>query len=105
MSFRVKKDDLVQVITGEAKGERGKVVEIDVKKGRVKVEGVNVVKRHTKPSQTNPQGGIIEKEAFINVSNVMLIDPKTDTPTRIGASILEDGKKVRIAKKSKEQVD
>ena len=105
MSFRIKKDDLVQVITGEAKGSRGKVLEVDVKKNRVKVDGLNVVKRHTKPSQSNPQGGIVEKEAFMHISNVMLIDPKSDTPTRIGASILKDGKKVRIFQKSKEQVD
>lgn len=105
MSFRIKKGDLVQVITGEAKGKTGNVIEVDVKKNRVRVEGLSVVKRHTKPSQANPQGGIIEKEAFIHISNVMLVDKKTNTPTRIGASVLSDGKKVRISKKSKEQVD
>ncbi len=105
MSFRIVKGDLVQVITGEAKDSRGKVIDVDLKKNRVKVEGVNVIKRHTKPSQTNPQGGIVEKEAYIHMSNVMLVDPKSDKPTRIGAKFLNDGKKVRVSSKSKEQVD
>jgi len=105
MSFRVKIGDLVQVITGEAKGSRGTILEVDLDKNRVKVEGLNVVKRHTKPSQTNPQGGIIEKEAFINMSNVMIVDKKSDTPVRIGAAILTDGKKVRVSHKTKEQLD
>ncbi len=105
MSFRVVKGDLVQIISGEDNGSRGKVVEVDMKKSRVRVEGVNVVKRHTKPSQTNPQGGIVEKEGFIHISNVMLVDPKTDKPTRIGSKVLNDGKKVRVSAKSKEQVD
>lgn len=105
MSFRVKNGDLVQVITGEAKGSRGTIIEVDLNKNRVKVEGINVVKRHTKPSQTNPQGGIIEKEAFINMSNVMIVDKKSDAPVRIGATILADGKKVRVSHKTKEQLD
>ncbi len=105
MSFRVIKGDLVKVIAGDNKGDSGKVIAVDVKDGRVKVEGVKVVKKHQKPSATNPQGGIIEKEAFINISNVMLIDPKTKQPTRIGAKFLDDGKKVRISTKSKELVD
>ncbi len=104
MSFRIVKGDLVQVITGESKGSRGKVIDVDLKKNRVLVEGVNVIKRHTKPSQSNPQGGIVEKEAYIHMSNVMLIDPKSDKPTRIGAKVLSDGKKVRVSSKSKEQV-
>ncbi len=105
MSFRIKKGDLVQIITGEDKGTRGNVIEVDTKKNRVKVEGVNVIKRHTKPSQMDPQGGIIEKEASIHISNVMLIDKKNDAPTRIGVKFLNDGKKVRVSTKSKELVD
>ncbi len=105
MSFRIKNGDLVQVITGEDKGSRGKVIEVDTKKNRVKVEGVNVIKRHTKPSQMDPQGGIIEKEASLHISNVMLVDTKSDKPTRIGAKFLSDGKKVRVSATSKELVD
>ena len=105
MSFRVIKGDQVKVISGENKGETGKVIAVDTKKNRVKVEGINVVKKHQKPSQSTPQGGIIEKEAFIHISNVMVIDPKTGEPTRIGAKILDDGKKVRVSTKSKELLD
>jgi len=105
MSFRVVKGDLVQVISGEAKGHQGKVLEVDVKNSKVKVEGAKIVKRHTKPSQRNPQGGIVEKEAFLHISNVMVVDTKSGKPTRIGAKTLTDGKKVRISQKSKEQLD
>ncbi len=105
MSFRIVKGDLVKVISGESKGETGKVIAVEVKKDRVKVEGVNIVKKHQKPSYQNPQGGIIEKEAYIHISNVMILDPKSNTPTRIGAKILDDGKKVRISTKSKELLD
>ena len=105
MSFRIIKGDLVQVITGDDKGARGKVLVVDTKKNRVKVEGVKVNKKHAKPSQRNPQGGIVEQEAFISISNVMLVDPKSDVPTRIGAKTLNDGKKARISVKSKELVD
>lgn len=103
MSFRIKTGDFVQVISGEDKGLKGKVLSVDVEKSRIKVEGVAKVKRHTKPSQVNPQGGIVEKEAFIHISNVMLLDPKSGKPTRIGSSVLADGKKVRVSQKSKEQ--
>ncbi len=105
MSFRIVKDDLVQVISGEDKGTRGNVIEVDTKNSRVKVEGVNVIKKHQKPSQRNPQGGIVEKEAFIHISNVMLVDKKNDQPSRLGAKFLNDGKKVRVFAKSKELVD
>lgn len=105
MSFRIVKGDLVKVISGENKGDEGKVIAVDLKNNRVKVEGINVVKKHQKPSYTNPQGGIIEKEAFIHISNVMIMDSKTNTPTRIGAKLLDDGKKVRISTKSKELLD
>ncbi len=94
--MKVVKNDMVLVISGNYKGKRGKVLKVFPKKHRVIVEGVNFVKRHTKPTQKNPQGGIVEKEASIHVSNLMVICPKCDTPTRLGRKILEDGKKVRV---------
>lgn len=102
--MHVKKGDTVKVITGKDKGKQGVILEAYPKKGRVLVEGVNIVKKHAKPSQDNPQGGILNKEAAIHVSNVMPIDPKTGEPTRVGYKV-EDGKKVRIAKKSGEALD
>lgn len=96
--MHVKKGDKVQVMTGKDKGKQGVVLTAMPKKDRVIVEGVNMIKKHSKPSQLNPQGGIVEKEAPIHVSNVMLIDPKTGNPTRVGFTVV-DGKKVRIAKK------
>ncbi|MED2748711.1 50S ribosomal protein L24, partial [Brevibacillus porteri] len=89
---------------GKDKGKQGVVLTAYPKKDRVIVEGVNIVKKHSKPSQLNPQGGIITKEAPIHVSNVMILDPKTGEPTRVGFKV-EDGKKVRIAKKSGELLD
>ncbi|MBS4206348.1 50S ribosomal protein L24 [Lederbergia citrea] len=102
--MHVKKGDKVMVITGKDKGKTGTVLAAFPKKDRVLVEGVNVVKKHSKPSQDNPQGGIISKEAAIHVSNVMLLDPKTNEPTRIGFKDI-NGKKVRVAKKSGEALD
>jgi large subunit ribosomal protein L24 len=102
--MHVKKGDKVQVISGKDKGKQGVVLAAYPKKNRVLVEGVNIVKKHAKPSQLNPQGGIISKEAPIHVSNVMPLDPKTGTPTRVGYKIV-DGKKVRYAKKSGEILD
>jgi len=102
--MHVKKGDKVQVISGKDKGKQGVILAAFPKKNRVIVEGVNIVKKHAKPSQANPQGGIIEKEAPIHVSKVMPLDPKTGTPTRIGYKIV-DGKKVRYAKKSGEILD
>ncbi|WP_114572164.1 50S ribosomal protein L24 [Exiguobacterium flavidum] len=102
--MHVKKGDKVMVTTGKDKGKQGVILTAMPKKNRVIVEGVNMIKKHSKPSQLNPQGGIVEKEAPIHVSNVMLIDPKTGTPTRVGYSVV-DGKKVRIAKKSGEALD
>jgi large subunit ribosomal protein L24 len=102
--MHVKKGDKVMVITGKDKGKQGTVLEAYPKKDRVLVEGVNEVKKHAKPSQENPQGGILTQEAAIHVSNVMPIDPKTGEPTRVGHKV-EDGKKVRIAKKSGEALD
>ncbi|MFC6119248.1 50S ribosomal protein L24 [Macrococcoides bohemicum] len=99
--MHIKKGDKVIVITGKDKGKTGTVIEALPKKDRVVVEGVNIVKKHQKPTQMNPEGGIVEFEAAIHVSNVMLIDPKTNKPTRVGTKI-EDGKKVRVAKRSGE---
>ncbi|MDQ0340197.1 large subunit ribosomal protein L24 [Caldalkalibacillus uzonensis] len=103
--MHVKKDDMVMVITGKDKGKKGRVIAAYPRQNRVLVEGVNMVKKHQKPNQANPQGGIITKEAPIHVSNVMPIDPKTGEPTRVGYKVLENGKKVRIAKKSGEPLD
>ena len=100
--MHVVKNDTVKILSGKYKDKTGKVLKVFPKYDRVIVEGVNIIKRHTKPSQKNQQGGILEKEAPIHVSNVMVIDPKTSEPTRIGYKILEDGTKVRISKKSGE---
>ena len=102
--MHVKKGDKVMVITGKDKGKTGVVLAAFPKKDRVLVEGINIVKKHAKPSQLNPQGGILSQEAAIHVSNVMLLDPKTNEPTRVGYKEV-DGKKVRVAKKSGETLD
>ena len=102
--MHVKTGDKVMVITGKDKGKTGVILAAFPKKNRVLVEGVNIVKKHSKPSQMNPQGGIINQEAPIHVSNVMPIDPKTGEPTRVGIKDV-DGKKVRYAKKSGEVLD
>ncbi|TCP52280.1 LSU ribosomal protein L24P [Tumebacillus sp. BK434] len=103
--LHVKKGDQVVVLTGKDKGKKGRILEAYPSEQRVLVEGVNIVKRHTKPNATNQQGGIIEKEAAIHVSNVAIVDPKTGGATRIGKKILNDGTKVRYAKKSGEVLD
>jgi large subunit ribosomal protein L24 len=105
MASRIKKDDQVVVIAGKDKGARGRVLLIDRERERVIVEGVNRVKRHTKPTPKNPSGGIIEKEAGIHLSNVMPLDTKTDKPTRVKMGSDKDGKKVRIAVKSGATID
>lgn len=102
--MHVKKGDKVVVISGKDKGKQGTILAAYPKKNRVLVEGVNIVKKHSKPSQANPQGGILSLEAAIHVSNVMPIDPKTGKPTRVGYKI-ENGKKVRVAKISGESLD
>ncbi|CAG9610048.1 50S ribosomal protein L24 [Pseudoneobacillus rhizosphaerae] len=102
--MHVKKGDKVMVISGKDKGKTGVILEAYPKQSRVLVEGINVVKKHSKPSQANPQGGIISQEAPVHVSNVMPIDPKTGTPTRVGYTTV-DGKKVRVAKKSGQVLD
>lgn len=108
--MKIKKNDTVLVIAGNYKGKTGKVLKVFRDTNKVIVEGVNIVKRHSKPTQKVPQGGIIQKEAPIHVSNVMLIDPKTNEPTRVGGVILKDeatGKKrkMRIGVKSKEMFE
>ena len=97
--MKIKKNDNVIVIAGNSEGNTGKVLKVYPKLNRVIIEGVNLRKRHTKPNQANPQGGIIEKEAPIHVSNVMLLDPKSNEPTKIGKKIIIDdktGKKKRV---------
>ncbi|WP_019415634.1 50S ribosomal protein L24 [Paenisporosarcina sp. TG20] len=102
--MHVKKGDKVMVISGKEKGKNGTIIAAFPKTDRVMVEGLNLVKKHLKPNQANPQGGIVSQEASIHVSNVMLIDPKSGEPTRVGYKV-EDGKKVRVAKKSGETID
>jgi large subunit ribosomal protein L24 len=97
--MHVKKGDKVKVISGKDKGKVGTILEAYPKESRVLVEGINFIKKHTKPSQANPQGGILNREASIHVSNVMPLDPKTGEPTRVGYKEL-NGKKVRFGKKS-----
>jgi large subunit ribosomal protein L24 len=96
--MKVIKNDNVKILSGKYKGSTGKVLKVFLKNDRVIVEGVNIIKRHTKPSQNNQQGGIVEKEAPVNVSNVMVICGKCSQPTRVGYKILEDGTKVRVCK-------
>lgn len=102
--MHVKKGDKVSVLSGKDKGKQGTILDSIPKKERVLVEGVNMVKIHAQPSQDNPQGGILNQEAPIHVSNVLPIDPKSGEPTRVGYEV-RDGKKVRIAKKSGEPLD
>ena len=96
----IRKDDVVEVITGDDKGTRGKVLRVLRAKDKLVVEGVNRVYRHLKPSRRNPQGGRLSKEMPVNASNVMLIDPATGRPTRVGVRYLPDGSKELFAKKS-----
>jgi len=103
--LHVKKGDNVIVTTGKDKGKKGRVLQAFPRENRVLVEGVNMVKKHTRPNQLNPEGGIVSQEAPIHASNVMLVDPKTGKPTRVGHKVLDNGKKVRIAKKSGEALD
>jgi len=101
----VRKGDLVEVISGKYRGKRGKVLRVFPGEGRVIVEGVNVVKRHVRPSQKFPRGGIVEQEAPIYAAKVMLVCAKCGQRTRVGKAFLEDGTKVRICKKCGEQID
>jgi large subunit ribosomal protein L24 len=103
--LHVKKDDLVMIVAGKDKGKSGKVLRVLPEKERVLVENLNLIKRHTRPSQTNNEGGIIEKEAPIAISNVQLLCPGCSKPARTGIKILEDGNKARFCKKCNEIVN
>ena len=101
-ALKIKKGDTVKVITGKDKGKEGKVISVDVKNGKVVVEGANMITKHAKPSQANPNGGIVQKEAAIDISNVMLV--VGGKATRVGFAI-QDGKKVRVAKATGKVID
>ncbi len=105
IKYKIKKNDQIMIIKGKEKGKTGKVIKVDLLKGRVLIEKLNMVKRHAKPSQKHKQGGIIEKEAPLAVSNVMLICDKCKGPVRVGRKVLDDGKKVRYCKKCGEVLD
>ncbi len=105
MAARIRKGDRVVVITGADKGKQGEVLQVLPKDDRAIVQGVRVVKRHTKPTGMGSPGGIIEKEGPIHLSNVMLIDPKTDKPTKVGFRVLDGGRKVRVAKSTGEVIE
>jgi len=102
--LKIKKGDTVLVITGRDKGKKGEVLRVLREENRVVVQGVHMVKRHTRPSAGNP-GGIVEKEGTIHISNVAHVDPKSGKPTRVGYKFLEDGRKVRVARRSGETID
>ncbi|MCK5782753.1 MAG: 50S ribosomal protein L24 [Flavobacteriales bacterium] len=102
--FHIKKGDLVKVISGESRGQEGKVLDVIFKKERAIIEGVNMMKKHTKPNSANPDGGIVEQEASIHISNLMLIDPATSKPTRIGRKLNDKNKLVRYSKKTGEEI-
>jgi large subunit ribosomal protein L24 len=102
--LHVKKGDSVIVITGDNLGSKGRILEVNRKTEKAIVEGVNMIKKHTKPNSKQPQGGIVEKEAPVHISNLMLVDPKSGKPTRIGRRLNENGKLVRYSKKSGEEI-
>ncbi|MBF8250391.1 MAG: 50S ribosomal protein L24 [Deltaproteobacteria bacterium] len=105
LATHVKKNDTVKVIAGKEKGKTGKVIVVLPKKERVIIEKINLVKRHTKPKGAAGQGGIIEKEGAIHISNVMVVCPKCNSAVRFGYKLLEDGNKVRVCKKCEEVID
>jgi large subunit ribosomal protein L24 len=102
---RIRKGDTVVVISGRERGKSGKVLSVDLRAGKLIVEKLNIIKRHTKPSQKTKQGGILEREAPLAMSNVMFLCPVTQKPTRVGIRTLEDGRRVRFSKKSNETVE
>ena len=104
VKLHIKKGDTVFVNAGDNKGRQGKVLKVDVEKQRAIVEGVNIVKKATKPNAKNPQGGIVEQEAPIHISNLQVLDPKSGKPTRVGRKLDSAGKLVRYAKKSGEEI-
>ena len=101
----VRKGDTVIVVAGKERGKKGKVLRVLPEKGRVAVERINMIKKHQRPTQKIRQGGIIEREGAIHLSNVMLVDPGSNKPTRVGMRALSDGKKVRVARRSGEMLD
>lgn len=103
--MHVRKGDEVVIIAGKDKGKRGKILQVLPKEGRVIVEGVNMIKRHTRPTQANPQGGIVEREAPLHSSNVMPYDAKAGQGVRVRKQVLNDGKKVRVSQKTGEVFD
>lgn len=104
IKFHIKKGDTVVVISGEDKGKEGKVVEVITADSRAIVEGVNIISKHTKPNAKNPQGGIVKVEAPINICKLMLVNPATGKPTRIGRKRSAEGKLVRYSKKTGEEI-
>ena len=105
MKVHVKRGDVVQVISGKDVGKRGRILSVDAAKGRVVVEGANMIKKHMKPTQTSPQGGIIDKEGSIASSNVLLYCDKCKKPVRYGKQVQGDGSRVRVCKKCGEELD
>jgi len=101
----VRKGDTVMVVAGKERGKKGKVLRVIPEKGRVVVERLNMIKKHQRPTQKVRQGGIIERKGSIHLSNVMLVDPSSGKPTRVGMKALSDGKKVRVARRSGEMLD
>ena len=104
VKLHIKKGDMVYVNAGDSKGQQGKVLKVDVAKQRAIVEGVNICKKATKPNAKNPQGGIVEQEAPIHISNLQVVDAKTGKPTKVGRKVNAEGKIVRYAKKSGEEI-
>ena len=104
VKLHIKKGDTVVVIAGDNKGQQGKVLKVETSKPRAIVEGVNLVKKATKPNAKNPQGGIVEQEAAIHISNLQVLDPKSGKATRVGRKVNAEGKLVRYAKKSGEEI-
>jgi len=102
--LKIRKGDLVQVIAGDSKGKQGKVLDVILATNRIVVEGANLVSKHTKPNAANPNGGIVKKEAALHVSNLMVVDAKSGKPTRVGKQKNANGKSIRIAKKSGEEI-
>ncbi len=102
--LKIRTGDLVKIIAGDSKGQQGKVLQVFIEKKRAIVEGINLVSKHTKPNTANPNGGIIKKEAALHISNLMLIDSKSGKTTRVGRSANAEGKLVRVAKTSGEEI-
>jgi large subunit ribosomal protein L24 len=105
MAARIRKGDVVEVITGVSKGKRGEVLRLMPKDDRAVVQGVNIAKRHTKPRGMGEPGGIIEREATIHLSNLMLVDPTSEKRTKVGFRVLEDGRKIRVSKATGQTIE